>query len=161
MHARPSLKPDELTIRPAQPGDFESVTALFTKGEQGSAPTRQTSVPKSIRQRYEGEDPNYFCLVAILANRIVGQACLKRSGSKGLLTIFVDEAQRGLGIGTALLSALIAAAHQTLLLESIEVDVFKDNGPALSLYRGLGFQIEERVRTDGAILTLSKSINEM
>jgi|CZKI01.1.fsa_nt_gi protein-S-isoprenylcysteine O-methyltransferase Ste14/ribosomal protein S18 acetylase RimI-like enzyme len=61
----------------------------------------------------------------------------------GRLGMGVLIGYRGRGIGRMLAEAAIGRARQ-LGLEKIELDVFSSNGPAIALYRGLGFCEEGR-----------------
>lgn len=56
------------------------------------------------------------------------------------LSIGVDAAWRGKGVGRALLNALIARARSDGY-SSLSLSVDRANGPALALYRSLGFEI--------------------
>lgn len=57
-----------------------------------------------------------------------------------LLTILVEESKRGLGIGTALLSALIDLARDVFHIEVLHLEVYEDN-PAMGLYYKMGFEV--------------------
>ena len=83
--------------------------------------------PGAIALRTPDGDPHGF----VLARALVGEA--------EILTVAVDPARRGAGIGRALIEAAADAARaagaQTLFLE-----VAVDNAPALALYAATGFR---------------------
>lgn len=58
----------------------------------------------------------------------------------------VHDAWHGRGIGGALLDAALDLADNWLNLSRLELQVFTDNEPALRLYRGRGFDVEDTLR---------------
>ena len=73
----------------------------------------------------------------------VGLAFLNLQGYKKLahqclITIIVDEAHRGKGIGTQLLLDLMKLGKEGFNLEMVHLEVYHTN-PAITLYRRLGF----------------------
>lgn len=89
-------------------------------------------------------------LCAELDGRVVGHAGLvqaspRRAHSAGV-GVSVHDAYQGRGVGRALLGALVDCADRSLGLRRIELTVFPDNIPAITLYRSLGFIEEGRSR---------------
>jgi RimJ/RimL family protein N-acetyltransferase len=85
-------------------------------------------------------------VVAIADDRVVGACDVQRVELKGLshvgqLGMFVLKDFRGQGIGKKLLIACLAVAKEAAL-EKVELQVFADNLPAISLYESSGFQRE-------------------
>lgn len=89
-------------------------------------------------------------IVAFLDDRLVGSAGLSRLGGRRRhvadLAIGVHDEAQGIGVGKALMHALVDAADQWLDLHRIELTVFADNAPAVRLYRHFGFVEEGRLR---------------
>ena len=62
-------------------------------------------------------------------------------------SVYVAERARGLGVGRALLSALIASAREGGLW-TLQAGIFRENGASLALHRSLGFRdvgVRERI----------------
>jgi tRNA-Thr(GGU) m(6)t(6)A37 methyltransferase TsaA len=98
-------------------------------------------------------------LMAVAGDRIVGGSQIDRSvlASRhvGDLGIAIAKDWRGIGLGRALMTALIDEARTTLEgLRLIRLDVFETNDVARSLYKSLGFV--EIGRTPGAIYRLGR-----
>ena len=64
-----------------------------------------------------------------------------------VLELVVDEHLRGMGVGGALLDALIERVRGVKHLVRLSLAVFADNAPALGLYRSRGFVEEGRRRS--------------
>lgn len=64
---------------------------------------------------------------------------LRHSASIGLS---VDENFHGMGIGKALMSAIVDLADNWLMLKRTELGVLEGNDKALSLYKQFGFEVE-------------------
>ncbi|MDK2865731.1 MAG: L-phenylalanine/L-methionine N-acetyltransferase [Clostridiales bacterium] len=96
-------------------------------------------------------DPNVHQFVAVAEvdgeEIVVGTAGLmvasnhrlRHSASIGMM---VHQAYQGMGIGNALMATLLDIADNWLMLVRVELDVFTDNTPAISLYKKHGFVIE-------------------
>jgi len=95
-----------------------------------------------------GASPNSTFLVARSETRqvagmlLVFGGALSRMRHTGKLEVLVDHAQRGTGVGRALLTAGLEWAVANPVLEKIGLSVFSDNERALSLYRAFGFEQE-------------------
>jgi RimJ/RimL family protein N-acetyltransferase len=68
----------------------------------------------------------------------------KRIAHLGELSMSVNEAWRGQGVGRVLLATLIEWARQEPGIEKVCLEVFANNARALALYKSLGFQEEGR-----------------
>jgi len=88
--------------------------------------------------------PKALMLGAFLDNRLVGMANMRpvhpgdRARHRAAVGIAILKAYWGLGVGTAMMQALIAAA-KTTVLEQLELDVISTNETAIRLYRRVGF----------------------
>jgi UDP-2,4-diacetamido-2,4,6-trideoxy-beta-L-altropyranose hydrolase len=90
-------------------------------------------------------DPGRQLLIAVGAEgEVVGHLRLdrdpKRAGTAAL-SILVDPASRGRGIGRAMLLAADGAARAAGLTR-IEAEVHEDNGPSLAAFRAIGYEEE-------------------
>jgi ribosomal protein S18 acetylase RimI-like enzyme len=104
-------------------------------------------------------DPNVAMLVAICDARVVGWVDVQRMHRpgyvhRGVLGMGVVSSYRRQGIGRLLLSKVFDRARE-LGIEKIELEVFRSNVGAISLYESAGFKPEgERLRArilDGAV----------
>lgn len=84
-------------------------------------------------------------LLALKQNKIVGSAQLIHHGTRGeLADIVVSTAERGRGIGTAMIRLL----EQEATIRGwrpVEIGVELENGRALALYHRLGYQIDREI----------------
>ncbi len=143
-------------IRAAKPEDasaiLEHARAIFAEGEF------VLSTPEDFRMTEELEtawlqanldDPGKLVIVAVYEGRIIGMLNFqseerKRVRHHGELGMSVNIGWRSLGVGRALLLALLAWAEQHPVLEKVCLQVFATNARAIALYRSLGFQEEGR-----------------
>lgn len=108
----------------------------------------------SVAVRYPGSDPGRYLLVAVdEANPrgIMGFAEFRiQEGDVGFLSyICVTESARGRGIARAIISSFTDDHSE---LNELQLDVFRDNAPAVSLYQKLGF------KPTGAVAWVTRSI---
>lgn len=83
------------------------------------------------------DGPGGFALIAAGDTGFI--LCRAIGGEAEVLTLAVDPAARGRGIGRALVEAAAAIAVDKGA-EAFFLEVAEDNAPALSLYRSSGFQ---------------------
>lgn len=107
---------------------------------------------------------NGVCLMAYQGDRIVGSAQIDRgvlaSRHVGELGISIAADWRGVGLGRALLAAIIEEARAVLDgLRMIRLDVFDGNTAAQSLYQSLGFV--ETGRTPEAVFRRGEYIDSI
>lgn len=99
------------------------------------------------------DHPGKIILLAEASGTILGNVSFengphRRIGHRGNFGIAVVKEWRGMGVGTALLNALLEWAKANPLLEKIAMEVFSVNDRAIRLYRRLGFVEEERRSKD-------------
>ncbi|MCB0035668.1 MAG: GNAT family N-acetyltransferase [Anaerolineales bacterium] len=102
----------------------------------------ETMFTRSLRRQKNGRG---LYLLSLKQDKIVGSAQLIHHGKRGeLADIVVATAERGQGIGTALIRLL----EQEATLRGwrpLEIGVESANGRALALYRRLGYQIKREI----------------
>ena len=86
-----------------------------------------------------------FAIVAIVGGAVVRRHHLKRIAHVGLVGIGLRPDATGLGLGRALMLALIEWSRR-VGISRLELDVLADNHRAIMLYTSLGFRSEGRRR---------------
>lgn len=138
-----------LTIRRAEPGDYEAIHKIFTYPKVIWG-TLQVPYPSVEQWRKKVAEPpeGFYSLVAVVDGEVVGQIGLHtfptspRRRHAAEIGMMVRDDWQGKGIGTALMQAVVDLADKWLNLYRLELDVYTDNEPAIKLYKKFGFQIE-------------------
>jgi [ribosomal protein S18]-alanine N-acetyltransferase len=117
-----------MTLRDATPDDLAAIASI-----QAAAPEASAWEPASYL--------NYHCTVAVIENRAAGFLVSRAlaEGEREILNVAVAPGDRRAGIGRALVVAEIARGRGTWFLE-----VRESNRAAISLYKGVGFEIAGR-----------------
>lgn len=134
-----------LQIRPARPGDEETLLALVRElAEYERAPDAVVATPALLRAALFGSAPTAHAVIAEQDSTAAGFALYFFNfstwlGRPGLYLedLYVREAMRGLGIGKALLLHLAGIAHARGC-GRMEWSVLNWNAPAIEFYRSLG-----------------------
>jgi L-phenylalanine/L-methionine N-acetyltransferase len=151
----------EIVIRGLETADHESAVELFLQPRCIWGTLRLPHDSRdALRKRLENADGNRHSLVAAADGKVVGLLTLVRSDGRrshaGAIGMFVHDEFQGRGIGRRLLDACIDLAENWLGLTRIELDVFTDNVPAITLYERCGFVREGVARRyalrDGALV---------
>ncbi|MBN1260672.1 MAG: GNAT family N-acetyltransferase [Anaerolineae bacterium] len=148
----------QLIVREAAPEDARALLAYietvsgesnfltFGPGEFELDETQEANVLQRFR-----ETPNQIYLIGKIGVDIVSS--LSFSGGKrartrhcGAVGLSVRQAYWGLGVGSAMLDALIAWAQNTGLVTKIDLQVRTDNHRAIALYLRKGFSVEGTLR---------------
>lgn len=146
-----------LLVRVAAPEDVEGYNALVRQATSDiNAVTELDEVAQGCAARESKiraalENPQELLLVAECESLLVGELSfsapsLRRVAHRGCLGIYVDSGFRGLGVGEALIRALLAWAAAHPLIEKVRLGVLSTNPGAFRLYQRLGF-VEEARRT--------------
>jgi putative acetyltransferase len=142
-----------ITIRHAEPGDYEDVHKIFTgpKAIRGTLQTPFPSMEKWRRRLADTPEGHYF-LVACAGEEVVGQLGLHtfpnrpRRRHVAQIGMAVRDDWQGKGIGSALMQAAIDLAENWLQLTRLELEVYTDNQAGIHLYQKYGFEIEGTLR---------------
>lgn len=131
-----------MRIRDANATDLPEVLGI----ESAAFGTDAWSEPV-VRAALTGRSDTRCSLVAERAGRLVGHAVLEMAGSAGdIHRLAVCPDCRREGVGSALLTALLAAARSHGCIE-VFLEVRLDNPAALSLYSRFGFAELRRRRS--------------
>jgi hypothetical protein len=133
------------TIRAAMPADTGAIFALtYELAQFENLAHIFVATEESLRDALFGARPSIEALVAEDAGRIVGYALFFHNfssfaGRRGLYLedVYVQPAQRGNGLGTALLRHVAALAVERQCAR-FEWTVLDWNTPAISFYQRLG-----------------------
>jgi putative acetyltransferase len=138
----------KVTVRPPR---IEDAEALYFISRQPQVCRTTLQLPSQEIHRTESRlnetVPGIHRLVAEADGRPVGQAALIQSQVPRLvhsagLGMMVHPEYWGLGVGSALMEALVSLADGWLNLKRIELDVNTDNPAGIHLYRKFGFEVE-------------------
>lgn len=143
----------EFTLRPPRPEDAEDLALLrrlpgVFENTMG-LPTARVAQAEEFLAALDTDDHQ---LVAVTGEgQVVGIAGLQlfsnaRKRHMASLGIYVHTDYQGMGVGTALIKALLDLADHWLMLVRVELDVYTDNEGAIRLYERLGFEREGVLR---------------
>ena len=138
-------------IRPLLASDWESVRRIYQEGIATGDATFETEAPEWERWDVAHRKDSRF--VACVGESVVGWAALSpvsaRKAYAGVaeVTVYVAEAARGSGTGSALLCALVHAS-ETAGVWTLQAGIFPENAASLALHERHGFRrvgVRERI----------------
>ena len=151
LAARPSAE-----LRPLEPEDWPVAAEIYWDGMRDGLATFETEVP-AWEEWDRGHLPHHR-LVAEILGEVVGFAAFAPASSRRCYagvaenSVYVARSARGLGIGRALLEALIEGAEEAGIW-TIQTSIFPENRASLALHERCGFRVvgkRERIaRRDG------------
>lgn len=129
-----------------EPGHFDHLIRWSPTPEfllQWAGPSMRFPLDHAQLQALRDGPDHLFTVLE--AGRLVGHAEIGRidpeAGSGWLMRVLIGEpADRGRGLGRAVIGELVRVAFDELGLERLYLHVLKSNAPAISLYRSLGFE---------------------
>jgi L-amino acid N-acyltransferase YncA len=130
-------------IQPMQPADWHSVRAIYLEGIAARNATFETEAP--AWEKWDASHLPFGRLVARAGNGVQGWAALSRVSARQCYSgvaeasVYVAGASRGVGIGRALLEALVAESEQHGIW-TLQGAVFPENLASLSLLDRCGFR---------------------
>jgi L-amino acid N-acyltransferase YncA len=136
--------PPSVDLRALAEDDWTAVADIYWDGMRDGLATFETEVP-SWEQWDERHLPG-LRIVAELLGEVVGWAALapasKRRCYVGVAenSVYVARSARGLGIGRALLEALIAESEAAGIW-MIQTSIFPENRVSLALHERCGFRV--------------------
>ncbi|MFG6448365.1 GNAT family N-acetyltransferase [Roseateles sp. BYS180W] len=146
----------DFTLRRATADDASAMADLMAHPEvQPQLLQLPHAAPAHWRQRLgEVQDPQNgdLQLLAVRGSELLGSAGVHKVSARQRLAhvrtfgMAVHPNARRQGVGNALLGTLVDYAQQWLGCRRLELTVFCDNTPALTLYERHGFEIEGRLR---------------
>jgi L-amino acid N-acyltransferase YncA len=131
-------------LRPLQPHDWAAVAEIYWDGMRDGLATFQTEVPTWAE--WDAAHLPEHRLVADLLGDVVGWAAFSPASRRrcyaGVVedSIYVARGARGLGIGRALLEALVAGADASGIW-TIQTSIFPENRASLALHERCGFRV--------------------
>lgn len=132
-------------IRAMLPGDWSRVKAIYESGIASGDATFEQSAPGW--EQWDASHLSYGRLVAAgEEGGIMGWAALTPVSSRCVyegvaeVSVYVDEAARGRGIGMQLLQALVSAAEEKGLW-TLQAGIFPENEASLRIHRKAGFRM--------------------
>jgi len=134
-------------VRPLRQDDWPAVEAIFREGIDGGHATFE-SAPPTWEEFDAGKRPE-LRLVAVDATDVLGWAAASSVSTRPVYagvvehSVYVADAARGRGVGSALLTALIAAAEQQGVW-TIQSGIFPENTASLRLHNKQGFRVVGR-----------------
>ncbi len=148
-------KSKKISLRLAQPTDAKEILSFAV----GMAKTSKyiLSTPADFKKMTVAEEKqwiesfkdgeNKILIVAVDKKKIVGIldfVCFRaeRMRHVGRFGVSVSKTHQGLGIGKELLSSLLVWASQQPHIKKIELEVVRENYPAVLLYEKMGFTTE-------------------
>jgi L-amino acid N-acyltransferase YncA len=140
-------KGTDLEIRAMRPGDWPRVASIYEAGIATGDATFETEAPP-----WDSWDAGHLTeprLVASRAGAVVGWAALspvsERCVYQGVaeVSVYVDPAVSGQGVGHAVLAALVEASESAGIW-TLQTGIFPENTASLALHQGCGFRIVGR-----------------
>lgn len=134
-------------LRPLTPADWPAVCAIYLEGIATGQATFETDAPEW--QEWDAAHLSQPRLAAEIDGTVVGWAALspvsRRAAYVGVaeVSLYVAAAQRGRGIGRALLAALISQSEAHGLW-TLQASIFPENSVSLRVHAAYGFRVVGR-----------------
>jgi len=133
----------QIAIEAMDEADADQVRAIYLQGIESGNATFETSAP--TWERWDAGHLAQARLVARDGNRMVGWVALSPVSTRAVyagvaeVSVYVAREARGMGVGQALLQALIAETER-LGIWTLQAGVFPENTASLALLERNGFR---------------------
>jgi putative acetyltransferase len=137
-----------ITVRHAEPEDYLALNRICACPNVIWGTVQLPFQPTQAQRDWFASKPDtVHNLVACSNSEVVGSISLTvvtrvRRKHTGHLGMMVHDDWQGQGIGSALLAAALDLADNWLALKRVELFVWTDNVPAITLYEKFGFVVE-------------------
>lgn len=138
----------QVEVRRAEPEDYRAVHLVYSS-PNAMAETLGSpfSSEREWREKLSERRDDVIHLVACVQGEVVGHLALMvyanpRTRHSAHFGIAVRDDRQGEGVGTALMEAALDLADNWLGLTRLDLRVYVDNEPAISLYEKFGFESE-------------------
>jgi L-amino acid N-acyltransferase YncA len=150
----------DVSIRSAGPDDAAAICTIYNQGIEDRIATLETELrtPEERRQWMAARAARHPVVVASTGGEVVGWGSLNSFNARPAydhvvdLSVYVERAWRGRGVGRALLTHLLPLAR-TLGYHKMVLATFPYNEAGVALYRKMGFSpvglCHEQGRLDG------------
>lgn len=138
---------DAVRLRDLRPEDWDRVAGIYRAGLATGNATFETEVPSW--EAWDREHLPSCRLVAEREGRVVGWGALSPVsdrcvyGGVAEVSVYVDEAARGAGIGLRLLEALVEASERAGLW-TLQAGIFPENEASVRIHERAGFRLVGR-----------------
>jgi L-amino acid N-acyltransferase YncA len=132
-------------VEPLTASDWPEVSRIYDAGIAGGNATFEHSVP-SWEDWYAARLPEPRLVARDGSGAVIGWAALSPVSARavyrgvGSVSIYVDPAYAGRGVGTVLLSELVAASERCGLW-TLEAGIFPENAASVALHERCGFRL--------------------
>ena len=135
-----------LTVRPATPADAPAIAVIYNQGIEDRLATLETQLrsPEERREWLAARGPRHPVIVAEADGQVVGWASLNSFNPRPAydhvadISVYVERAWRGRGVGGRLLERLDALAR-AIGYHKMVLAAFPFNAAGMGLYRRMGF----------------------
>lgn len=136
----------ELAIRPATTEDAGAICLIYNQGIEDRIATLETELraPEERRQWLAARSPRHPVFVAVAEDAIVGWSSLNVYNPRPAyqhvadLSVYIERAWRGKGVGRRLLEHLIERAR-AIGYHKMMLSTFPFNASGVALYERMGF----------------------
>ncbi|MFQ5399684.1 MAG: GNAT family N-acetyltransferase [Anaerolineae bacterium] len=133
-----------VVIMPMKAADWEAVQAIYREGIATGNATFETDIPpwEAWDRSHRGD-----CrLIAAVGGQTAGWAALQAVSRRAVyagvaeVSVYVAERWQGMGVGTALLQALVEASERAGVW-TLQAGIFPENRASVALHKKMGFRI--------------------
>ena len=133
-----------LSIRSMTPEDWPAVARVYQEGMDTNLATFQTECPSW--EEWNAAHLQQCRLVAVVDDAVAGWAALSPYSSRSVysgvahLSIYISQEARGVGVGKALLTAMIAASEEAGFW-TLQSGIMENNAASIALHNSCGFRL--------------------